>query len=397
MFSYCGLAMGKRIPFNEYYQIKDDYQRFDARKTAFSIKRSKFGSDTFSYTKKVWDKMQAGVPGFSHPDISFKNAANTSDNHEGMNTGYYSWFPLDVSVKPDHIPRWEKTPYEHAKVIRKAAQYYGAVNVGYTTLDERWIYSHTSDGRPIVVETTDKPYVGEDKIVIPESYKYVIAIAVPMEFNENSYAPTPIEVTSNMGYARMHVVTGTLAEFIRGLGWNAIPCGNDTALSVPIAIQAGLGHLGRNGRLITWENGPLVRIAKIFTDMPLPQSLPASSGIVEYCEVCAKCAKECPSQSIPLGPRSFAPINESNNGGVYKWQCDEQGCFDYWHEVATGCSICFRVCSFTKSKGLLHDIVKWFIRNAPIFNKFFVWSDEVFGYGKMSDPKKYWDIPFKRS
>ena len=389
--------MGKRIPFEEYYPINEDYKRFDGRKTAFSIKRQLLGAETFSYTKKVWDKMRAGAPGFSHPDISFKNAANTSDNHDGANTGYYSWEPLGVSVKPDEVPRWEKTPEEHAKVVKKAGQYYGAVNVGFTKMDKRWIYSHDSNGKPIVFEDVETGYINDEKIVIPESHKHVIVMTIPMEFNENSYAPTPIEVTSNMGYARMHVTAGTLAEFIRGLGWNAIPCGNDTALSVPMAAQAGLGHVGRNGRLITWENGPLVRICKVFTDMPLPQSPPAPSGIIEFCESCEKCAKHCPSQSIPYGPRTYDPQNESNNPGPLKWYCNEQSCFDYWHEVTTGCSICFRMCNFTKSEGLSHDIVKWFIRNVPQLNGFFAYTDELLGYGKMSDPKKYWDTPFERS
>ena len=110
--------MGKKIPFEEYYPVRDDYKRFDGRKTAFSIKRQIYGAETFSYTKKVWDKMRAGLPGFSHPDISFKNAANTSDNHDGANTGYYSWSPLGSSVKPDEVPRWEKTPEEHSKVVK---------------------------------------------------------------------------------------------------------------------------------------------------------------------------------------------------------------------------------------------------------------------------------------
>ncbi|MBM3292362.1 hypothetical protein FJY84_06750, partial [Candidatus Bathyarchaeota archaeon] len=102
--------MPKRIPFEEYYQIDDNIKRFDPSNTAFSVKRKTHGPDTFSYTKKVWDKMRVGMPGFSHPDISFKNAANTSDNHSGFATEYYSWFPLGVSVKPDDVPRWEVGP-----------------------------------------------------------------------------------------------------------------------------------------------------------------------------------------------------------------------------------------------------------------------------------------------
>ena len=117
----------------------------------------------------------------------------------------------------------------------------------------------------------------------------------------------------------------------------------------------------------------------------------------QFCMECEKCTKHCPSQSIPFGPRTYNPINKSNNSCVLKWYCYEQSCFDYWHEVATGCSICFRCCNFTKKKGLSHDSVKWFIRNIPVFNSFFVWADELLGYGKMSDPKEYWDIRFKRS
>ena len=63
----------------------------------------------------------------------------------------------------------------------------------------------------------------------------------------------------------------------------------------------------------------------------------------------------------------------------------------------SGCGVCFRVCDFTKEEGVSHDIVKWVIRNVPQLNRFFVWADELMGYGKMSDPSKYWDIPYRKS
>jgi len=44
---------------------------------------------------------------------------------------------------------------------------------------------------------------------------------------------------------------------------------NDTALSIPLAIDAGLGELGRNGLLITAEYGYCIRLCKIFTNLPL--------------------------------------------------------------------------------------------------------------------------------
>ena len=342
------------------------------------------------------ERMLKEIPGFTIVDYSFKEAAETYTGR-GFNKGYYSWSSLGMSVKPDDVPRWETTPKEAAKVVTKAARFYGATKVGFCELDKRWIYSNTNDGRPIVFEDTEEGYETDEKVVIPNSHKYVIAIAVPMEFIENSYAPSTIEVTSNMGYSRMHVTAGTVAEFIRGLGYHAIPCGNDTALSVPIAIQAGLGHVGRNGRLITWERGPLVRICKVFTDLPLEASPQAPKGIVEFCEVCKKCAKHCPSGSISNGPRTWVGHTEANQNGSYKWYTNEETCFAYWHEVGTGCSVCFRTCAFTKKQGVLHDFVKWCIRNVPQLNKVWVWADDLVGYGKMSDPKSYWDKPYEPS
>lgn len=37
-----------------------------------------------------------------------------------------------------------------------------------------------------------------------------------------------------------------LGEFIRNLGYQALQCGSDTALSIPLAIDAGLSVLGKN-------------------------------------------------------------------------------------------------------------------------------------------------------
>jgi len=34
-----------------------------------------------------------------------------------------------------------------------------------------------------------------------------------------------------------------LAKFIASLGYKAIACGNDTALSIPLAVDAGLGPI----------------------------------------------------------------------------------------------------------------------------------------------------------
>ena len=386
--------------FEEIYTVRDDYERFHQRNTAFG-RAMRAGKRGYGDPEAKLKRLKDNIPGYGIVDSAFSGAALTAAqaSHSGrgnQDSGFYSWSPLGVTHKPEGVPRWEGSPEEAGRIVAKAGKFYGAVGVGFTELDKRWVYSHNSDGRPIVFEDVDEGYVTEVKVVIPESHRWVIAITVPMEVKEMMYAPTALNPVSSMGYSRMPVVAGSIAEFIRGLGYHAIPAGNDTALSVPIALQAGLGHLGRHGRLITWERGPMVRIAKVFTDLPLDQSPLAPKGIIESCEVCKKCAKECPSGSIPEGPRTYEGFSEANNPGALKWYCNADTCLDYWREVGSGCSICFRVCSFTKEKGISHDVVKWFIRNVPWLNRLWLWSDDFLEYGKMSDPSEYWDLPYRK-
>jgi reductive dehalogenase len=389
--------MTRMLGFDEIYPCKDGYRRFERRNNAFR-RAEREGLKGYDDIAFKLERMVEGIPGFSLIDYAFRDGALTTAKASGsgrgvIDSGFYSWSSLGVTSKPDGVPGWEGSPEEAAGVVRKTGLYYGADDVGFCELDERWIYSHTVDGRPIVFEDVEEGYVTGEKAVMPRSHRWVIAITVPMEFEEMRYAPAAMNPVSSMGYSRMSAVAGSLAEFIRGLGYHAIPCGNDTALSVPIAIQAGLGHLGRHGRLITWGRGPMVRIAKIFTDLPLSASPVAPGGIIEFCEACGKCVQHCPSGAIPSGPRTYEGCSESNNSGTLKWYCDADACLAHWRASGSSCATCFRVCSFTKPPGFHHNVVKWFIRNIPALNGIWVRMDDLMGYGAARDPRVYWEEP----
>ncbi len=371
--------------FKENYPVKSGYQRHDPGRNGNESKP--LGYKTMA--GKSW-RIKQGLPGFSLLDYSFRDAAylanhQTNGEPEGMNRGYYSWTPLGVSVKPKDTPKWRCTPEKAAMVISKAAKYYGALDVRFTRVDERWFYTHTREGKPIVFEPVESAYETPEKAVFPSTHKWVIVMTVPIDYRETQYTPTPLFAAGGMAYSRMHILAGTVAEFIRGLGWNAIPSGNDMTLNVPIALQAGIGHLGRMNRVITWEHGPLVKICKVFTDLPLPQSPQAPPGIMEYCEVCKKCSKLCPGEAIGDGSRSWEPP------GVFKWSCDEEKCRDYWDDVGTSCTVCYRVCAFAKKPSLVHSVVLWFIRNIPQLNRLWVLMDDLLGYGKRRNPNSYWE------
>ena len=387
--------MTEEHSFEDQYPIREGVKRFDQRETAFGkALREKGRIVEFGSEEATVNKIKQNLSGFQLEDYALHNAAVLYEvlpgEHDPMNTGFYSWKGIGRG-KPEGVPRWEGSPEEAAKLIRKAAKFFGAAKVGFTTRDKRWFYTHSRYGKEITFEDVEEGYTTEEKAVFPESHKYVIAIAVPMDYEGMSMAPTELEVATPMGYSMMQIMAGQIAEFIRGLGYHATPTGNDTAISIPIAIQAGLGHLGRHGRLITWENGPLVRIMKIFTDLPLPQSPQAPGGIIEFCETCKKCARHCPPGALPLGERTWEGHDSCNNSGAFKWYTDAGKCLDYWNELGSACSICFRVCSFTKTPGVLHDIVKWFIRNTTLLNGFFAWTDDLLGYGKIGDTERFWE------
>jgi len=134
-----------------------------------------------------------------------------------------------------------------------------------------------------------------------------------------------------------------------------------------------------------------VRLMKIYTDLPLPQSKLAHPGIIKFCEVCEKCAKHCPAQAIPYGPRTYEAVCSANNPGFLKWYGDEEACLRYWNEVGSSCSVCFRTCSFTRPNRFITRVVKWFIRNVSQLNRFWVWLDELIGSDNAADPKEYWN------
>ena len=97
-----------------------------------------------------------------------------------------------------------------------------------------------------------------------------------MDYDLTATVPSALAATATgLGYTTDAVTLMLLAQYIRNLGYRAYASMNDSALSVPLAIQAGLGELGRHSMVITPEFGPRVRFGKVFTDMPLNPDIAA--------------------------------------------------------------------------------------------------------------------------
>jgi reductive dehalogenase len=174
-----------------------------------------------------------------------------------------------------------------------------------------------------------------------------------------------------------------------------MPSGNCTGMSIAFAIDAGLGELGRNGMLVTPKYGPRVRLAKVFTDMPLVADKPIRFGVEEFCNVCGKCATTCPGAAIPTGDKTFEPtydaVHTSSNPGVKKWYVNTPACHQVWAENGMDCATCIRVCPFNKAESWLHEATRGLIGvGSGTVDQLLVKLDDASGYGEQKDANDFW-------
>jgi epoxyqueuosine reductase len=303
------------------------------------------------------------------------------------NEGLYEWFPDPSQIaQRDRIPkgeRWNTSDVgEMTRIVKKAAVYLGASAVGICKLNPKWIYSHRFDPRNGDHEPIDN---------IPEDCTTAIVMVHEMDYTLMKTAPAYGEnAATGRGYSQMAHVAASVAHFLRNLGYTAIPSGNDTALSIPLAIDAGLGEIGRNGLLITHRFGPRVRISKVFTDLSLIPDKPIRIGVRRMCEVCGECAKSCPGKAITLDEPAHEGPTISNNHGIYKWYINPEKCFQFWVRNRGDCANCIRVCVFNKPNTPLHRFVRWHVKHLPQFDTLYLKMDDVFGYGKKVGMSRIW-------
>jgi len=364
-------------------------ERFDQRNDMF--RRSRYDSKWIERAAAFYGPAQVqDKPGYRHEDHALGDASWYVENYFAMgclgsnHEGLYAWEgPDPESAKiPVDLKIDTSDPAQVSRKVKRAARFFGASLVGICELDWRWLYSSVSDD-----------VTGEHRpLEIPEDYRYAVAMAIEMDYSFIQTSPTGgAAAATGLGYSKMAFVAGLMAQFIRNLGHRAIPCGNDTALSIPIALEAGLGELGRNGLLITEKFGPRVRLCKVLTDLPLVPDEPHFFGVEDFCGRCMKCAAECPSRAISFGAKTAEALNISNSPGVLKWPVNGEQCFKYWVANRLDCANCIRVCPYNQAEGWHHDLVRTIIKNAPWLSPFFIWLDSVLGYGRQLDPAAIWE------
>lgn len=331
------------------FDVQPDYERFSQADDVFSRSRTDGElrddkADAFYSTyRRPLANWRAGK-GFRQLDYAFRNATwHVADvfaemyEDDDRRDGFLD--PLSMLRDGAEERLDVGSPSDAAKLLKHAAKTSGADLVGITSYDERWTYTK----RFSAATGAEKPNP------LPAEVDTVIVIGQAMDERLIDTAPSALSgAATGMGYSQDAVVLLTLAQFIRNLGYTAIPSMNDTALAIPYAIKAGLGEYGKHGLVITPEFGTSVRFGKIFTDMPMAQDAPIKFGVAEMCNICNACSKACPSRAIPDNKPSTDRHNKSNIKGIRKWSIDGEKCFAYWSKINSDCSVCVRVCPYTR-------------------------------------------------
>jgi NAD-dependent dihydropyrimidine dehydrogenase PreA subunit len=222
---------------------------------------------------------------------------------------------------PVSQPRLEvDDPASMAAEIKAEAKTLGAELVGITRVTEKAVY-----------EGFEVPYT------------YAICIGLSMDRAEMEHVPQERGAVEVMrAYREVSRIAIELGEYIRELGWPARAYGNPNStdiLHIPLAINAGLGQLGKHGSMISQAFGSNFRLAAVLTDLPLAVDEPVDIGVEDLCLTCQRCVIDCPPGAI---------FNEKQwVRGEQKWYVDFDKCIPYFVKTY-GCAICIEVCPWSE-------------------------------------------------
>jgi ferredoxin len=278
-------------------------------------------------------------------------------------------------ANPSRIPVAD--PAHMARKIKEVARFLGADVAGITYLDQAYVYSHRAKGRAATGENTGDP--------IHLSHRYAICLGFDSDYYKFLTCNSRIsDAEYTLGVTRTIPTTFMLAAYIREMGYpaRAHNSGVYEVNPIPLAVNAGLGELGRHGLLIHEEYGSRLHLSVVTTDLPLTVDEPVDIGVEDVCKYCMKCARTCPSHSIPFGGKEVY-------NGVEKYRINVDTCYKYrmasrgqW----SNCVICVSACCYNKPKTWWHTLALWSIKKTPVplrplLVKPLLWIDDLF-WGK---------------
>ena len=266
-------------------------------------------------------------------------------------------------------------PQRNADAIKALAHVLGADLVGICEAEPWMYYSHDeAEGRPIT------PY---------HRYAVVMLIDQGFETMEGASGDDWISGAQSMrAYLRGATMAGVMAAHVRRMGYSARAHSNahSELLHLPAVLMAGLGELSRIGELILNPFiGPRSKSVLFTTDLPLAVDKPIDFGLQATCSLCMKCARECPCNAIPFGPKVMF-------NGYEIWKPDVEKCGRYrlTNMKGSACGRCMKTCPYNREDLVESERLLWLSIEVPASRRQLIEHDDSSGGGQRNIVKRWW-------
>ena len=379
------------------YEIVGSLERYDERNSVFSRERLAPGSpEEIAYHAEHPEliEIDCQIAQFiqqSEDPTSSKVDQILSAYYQAVFGGIASLALPDAVDGPIASHRLKASPVELTRRIKDLARRLGADMVRVGPLNPAWVYSHRgtppffADYRSNAPHFTGVPksYTGlnwGDPIHI--THRHAVSLAFRQDDSLIRTSPSVVsDLETGRVYARSALLAVELARYIRGLGWpaRAHHMRNYGVLLVPVAVDAGIGELGRCGYAMNPEFGTNFRLACVTTDLPMAPDEQRSLGVQEFCSRCNRCAVNCPPRAISRGDPVIVR-------GVRKWRINAEKCLLYWGRVGAACGICQVSCPWSKPSTLFHRAVGKAAVSFPSLHPFLLRADD-WVYGRKYRPR----------
>ncbi len=283
--------------------------------------------------------------------------------------------PMQGSRNPLGGNAKHSDPKLNADSIKALGYYMGADLVGICRAEPWMYYSHGDEkGEPI------ERY---------HPYAVVMLIDQGFETMEGASGDDWISGAQSMrAYMRGALMAGIMAAHLRRLGWSARVHSNaySEVLHIPAVLMAGLGELSRIGELVLNPFiGPRSKSIVFTTDLPLEVDKPIDFGLQAVCSMCMKCARECPCNAIPFGPKVMF-------NGYEMWKPDVEKCGRYRlaNDKGSACGRCMKTCPYNREDLVESERLLWLSIDVPQSRKALVDYDDASGGGQRNAVKRWW-------
>ncbi len=265
-------------------------------------------------------------------------------------------------------------PQRNADAIKALGYFMGADFVGICAAEPWMFYSHDRNGKEIT------PY-----------HKNVVVMLIDQGYEtmEGASGDDWISGSQSMrGYMRGAELAGVMAAHVRRMGYSSRvhSSADSQILHNPAILMSGLGEISRIGdTLLNPFIGPRSKSVLFSTDLPMQVDKPIDAGVQHFCETCNKCARECPCNAIPFGPKVMF-------NGYETWRMDAVKCTSYrmTNDKGSFCGRCMKMCPWNTEGLASQRFFMWLARKVPATHSWIALLDDKLGNGERNPVKRWW-------